>query len=221
MENNNINEVMKSLSELYAKKDYKKALEMLEQSSQLFDSGTYHYNLGTVHAKMGQFAVARFHYEKAIKDGYRSEALLNNLSYTKSKVSIDDLSNSDVPMDRVLDAGSIMPMTYFILLASMIFFIGNIWMYWNKSYRWWKLTILAILALSPIIFKVSFVDTKPLAIALKDAALFEGPSSIFEQKGEIKAGAKVRIGKINDKWIYIVSPQSLVGWTEKDKLGIY
>lgn len=221
MENNNITEVMKSLSELYAKKDYKKAAELLEQNSQVYDTGTYFYNLGTLKAKTGDFALARFYYEKALKDGYRSEALLNNLSFVKTKMEGDDLSNSLNFEDRMQDAAALFPLNSFLFLGALFFFLSVLWMRFMKSMRPWKIALVLLIAVLPAVFKVSYLDKKPVAIVLKDAGVYEGPSAIFEQKGTIKAGAKIRLSKINDKWAFISAPENSVGWISKDSLGMY
>ncbi len=221
MENNNINELMKSLTELYAKKEYEKAESLLEQSAQVFDKGTYHYNLGTLKAKSGNFALARFHFEKAVKDGYRSEALLNNLAYVKSKIAVDDLSNSDDPMDRGLDFFSLLPLSIFIFSSILVFFLFSLIMKINRSFKIWKIAILVLFAALPIYFKLQFINQNPTAIVIQETQILEGPSSIFEAKGTLKSGAKIKIGKTNEKWAYVIAPQSLVGWVDKSKIETY
>lgn len=221
MENNNINELMKSLSELYAKKEYNKAIELLEQNSQTLDTGTYYYNLGTLKAKTGNFALARFYYEKALKKGYQSEALLNNLSFVKTKMEGDDLSNSLSFEDRVQDASSMFSLNTFLLLGAIVFFLSMLFMRLMKSMRVWKIIVILLVSFSPLMLKVFYLDKKPVAIVLKEVEVYEGPSSIFEQKGTIKAGAKIRLGKINDKWAFVSAPESAVGWVNKESLGFY
>ncbi len=220
MENNNINEVMKSLSELYAKKEYKKAQEYIEQNSQAFDTGSYLYNLGTLKAKSQDFAYARFYYERALKEGYRSEALLNNLGFVKSKLAGEDLSNSVYFEDRIQDTAHYFPMSGYVLVSVLIFFIAIVWMKLKRSLKLWKLAIVFILALSPIFLKFGYINTKTIAVALKEVEIYEGPSTIFEKKGSLKAGAKIRLGKVNGKWAFVTAPQSQVGWVSIEQLGI-
>ncbi len=221
MENNNINELMKSLSELYAKKDYAKALELLEQNSQAFDTGTYYYNLGTLKAKVNDFAFARFYYERALKEGYRSEALLNNLGFVKSKIQGDDLSNSSKFEDRLQDATLFFPLSFYLFLGALFFFVAVLWMRMMKSLKIWKVAIVILFAFVPAIFKISYLDKNPVAIVLKETSVYEGPSTIFEQKSTIKAGAKIRLSKINDKWAFVSAPESAIGWISREHLGTY
>lgn len=221
MENNNINEVMKSLSELYSKKEYKKAEEYLEQNSQVFDRGSFLYNLGTLKAKSQDFAFARFYYEQALKQGYRSEALLNNLGYVKTKIEEVDLSNSTNFEDRFQDATLFIPNSGYLFIASLMFFLPILWMRFLKTMKPWKVVVVLLVALTPIVFKFSYVDTKPVAIVLKNADIYEGPSAIFEKKGAIKAGAKIRLGKINNKWVFVSAPQGAIGWISRDQVGLY
>ncbi len=221
MENNNTPELMKSLSELYSKKEYKKALDMLEQNSQSLDFGTYSYNAGTLKSKLGDYAGARYHFENALKKGYQSEALLNNLSFVKTKISTDDLSNSPIFYDQVLDVGSMLPVAYPFIFGAILFFIASLTMTLNKSFKWWKMLLYFIVFFSPLIFKIAIIDQKQLAIVIKPSSTFEGPSSIFEEKNKVIPGTKIIIGKFKDDWAYIVSPERQIGWIKKDTLGLF
>jgi tetratricopeptide (TPR) repeat protein len=111
-----------SFEELYLKNNYKGAANYLLQNKQQLSSGIFHYNLGTVYSKMGDYAAARFHLEKAIKDGYINSSSLNNLKFIKSQLQVDDISNSTGFPDEVMNiALSIPSAAYF----SFTFLIKN------------------------------------------------------------------------------------------------
>jgi len=102
--------------ELYLKKDYKGAISYLLQNKQQLNSGIFHYNLGTVYSKIGEYPAARFHLEKSIKEGYINSSSLNNLTYVKSQLQVDDISTStNLPDELMNTALSIPPAAYMSL----------------------------------------------------------------------------------------------------------
>ena len=98
-----------NFEELYLKKDYKGAANYLLQNKQQLNSGIFHYNLGTVYSKMGDYPAARFHLEKAIKEGYINSSSLNNLTYIKTQLQVDDLSTSSNLPDQLMNSALAIP----------------------------------------------------------------------------------------------------------------
>lgn len=210
-----------SFDELYLKKDYKGAAQYLLKNKQHIDSGIFHYNLGTVYAKMGDQATARFHLEKAIQDGYINSSSLNNLTFVKSQLQVDDLTTSTSFPDTLMNiATAIPPAGYFSLtLAMMVLFTLLIRI--KKIQKRWVMVIVVLLAITPVLFSNFYVKNINFAVALKDVPLYEGPSKIFNEKGQIRAGSKIILGEFKEGWFFVKFPISLSGWINKDQLGLY
>ena len=95
MENSNINEVLKSLETLYFEKKYNDTITLLLENKSQFAPEIFHYNLGTTYAQKGNWAVGRYHLERAAKYGYHSDGIRNNLEFVNAKLSTSNLLESD------------------------------------------------------------------------------------------------------------------------------
>ncbi|MBC7428787.1 MAG: tetratricopeptide repeat protein [Bacteriovorax sp.] len=210
-----------SFDELYLKKDYKGAAQYLLKNKQQIDSGIFHYNLGTVYSKMGDHAIARFHLEKAIQEGYINSASLNNLTYVKSQLQVDDLTTSTSFPDELISTATSIPAAGYIsmTLVLVVFFVLLIRL--KKIEKKWVMIVLMILSLTPFLFSNFYVKNINYAVALQDIPLYEGPSKIFNEKGKVRAGSKIVVGQFKDGWFQVEFPISLSGWINKDQLGLY
>lgn len=210
-----------SFEELYIQKDYKAAAQYLLKNKQHFDSGIFHYNLGTVYSKIGDYATARFLLEKSIKDGFINTSSLNNLNYVKEKLEVDDLSNSTSFPDQLVNISSVIPSSLYITFSLLLFLIIVMLIKLKKLISKWKIVLLLFLCLTPVLFSQMIVKEMNLAIVLKNVPVYEGPSKIFNEKGQLKAGSKILLGEFKDGWFYIEFPLSQVGWISKDQIGLY
>ncbi len=225
MGNSNTTKVTKSplqqFEEFYANKQFATARDVLLQNKQQFSSGIFHYNLGTTYAKLGDFGAARFNLEKAIHEGFSNSKSKNNLSYVIEQLKVEDLSTSDTISDRSMNLLlSVSRDAYLgigLFLAVLILTIAII-----KKMKWKSTLALSIMFLLLPIAIGQLIESKVhYAIALKDVEMYEGPSKIFQQKGSLKAGAKVIIEENKEGWIFIKYPENLAGWVRKDNLGIF
>lgn len=209
-----------TFEELYAKKDYKGAIDFLLANKQQFNSGTFHYNLGTTYAKMNELGAARFHLEKAALNGMYNSALYNNLQYVNAKIVGEDISTSQSIVDRAVDYSVSIPREAYltISLALMILFLV-ILKFKNIKSRV-LILIWVLIAFLPSIYIYSLDYTTNVAVALKEVSILEGPSKVFQEKGKIQAGAKVILGEYKEGWFFIKYPISLSGWVSKENLGI-
>jgi tetratricopeptide (TPR) repeat protein len=210
-----------TFEELYLKKDFKGAAQYLLQNKQQFSSGIFHYNLGTVYAKLIDYPAARFHFEKAIKDGYINSASLNNLGYVKSVIEVDDISTSTSIQDQLINTSLSIPSAAY-LSASLIFLLITLLLIKTKNVtKKMTIFILAIFIFSPICYSHFYLENINYAVAFKDVPIYEGPSKIFTEKGKLRAGSKIILGEFKDGWFSIKFPISLAGWVNKDQLGLY
>ncbi len=210
-----------SFDQLYLKKDYKGAIQYLLDNKEQFDSGIFHYNLGTVYSKMGDHATARFHLEKAVQDGYINSSSLNNLAFVKSQLQVDDLSTSTSLPDQLVNTASVIPPAGYFSITLLLLVIFTLMIRFKKIQTKWVMAVVLLLAITPAIFSTVYVKDINYAVALKDVPLYEGPSKIFSEKGKVRAGSKIVLGQFKDGWFYVEFPISLSGWISKDQLGLY
>lgn len=210
-----------SFDELYLKKDYKGAAQYLLDNKKQFESGTFHYNMGTVYSKMGDQATARFHLEKAIQDGYINNSSLNNLAFVKSQLQVDDLSTSTSLPDQIISTATAIPMSGYFSITLFLILVFTLMIRLKKIQKKWVMVVVFLLSLTPVLFSNFYVKNINYAVALQEIPLYEGPSKIFAEKGRVRAGSKIVLGQFKDGWFYIEFPISLSGWISKDQLGLY
>jgi hypothetical protein len=225
MQNNTTTPQTKSpeygFEELYSKKEFKKAADYLLQNKGYFDSGIFHYNLGTTYAKLEEFGAARFHLEKAQSLGFYNSALNNNLQFIKTRIVAEDLSNSDSFYDQFIDSSLALPGTlYYTMTLVLIVLALTIFRFAKNAAKIWAFSFL-FLSLIPLAYFNLYLNNIHTAVVLKDASILEGPSKIFQEKGKIKAGAKIILGDQKEEWFFIKYPISLTGWVSKNDLGFY
>lgn len=213
--------VITTFEEHYLKKDYKGAADYLLQNKQQFDSGIFYYNLGTVYSKLGNYPAARFHLEKAIKEGYINSSSLNNLGYVKSQLQVDDLSTSTNLPDQLINSALAIPSAAYTSISLLFLLCGISLLNTKRLIRKTSIAFLILLIVTPIAFSTLYLDTINYAVVFKDVPLYEGPSKIFSEKGKVKAGSKIVLGEFKEGWFYVKFPISLTGWISKDQLGLY
>lgn len=210
-----------SLEILYTAKNFKGAAEYLLKNKQHFDSGIYYFNLGTVYAKMGDFAHARFLFEKSLKEGFINSSSFNNLNFVRGKLDVDDLSSSTSVPDQIVNISLLIPssayLSFSLLLLIAVFLLIKI----KKITHKFKITVCLIFSFLPALVSNVYLDKVNQAIILKDVSVYEGPSKIFSEKGKLKAGSKVVLGEFKEGWFFIEFPISQVGWISKDQVGLY
>jgi hypothetical protein len=211
----------KSFEELYVKNDFKGAASYLLQNKQHLDSGIFHYNLGTVYSKLNDLPAARFHLEKAIKEGFVNSSSLNNLNYINQKLQVDDLSTSNNFYDQFMNSALSIPGSAY-LTFSLIIALASVFLLKSKK-QMSKLAIASaiLFTIVPLAFFHFYLSNVNYAIALKDVPVYEGPSKIFHEKGVVHAGSKVVLGDFKEGWFFIKNPISLSGWVSRDQLGLY
>ncbi len=211
----------KIFEDFYVKNDFKAAASYLIQNKQQLKSGIFHYNLGTVYSKMGDMAAARFHLEKAIKDGHINSSTLNNLSFVKTQLQVDDLSTSSNLYDQVMNSALAFPSSAYLTLTLVLVLAAMVLLRMKKIIGRISFAICLVFALVPIYFSTIYLKDINYAIAFKDIPIYEGPSKIFSEKGKVRAGSKMILGEFKEGWFYVKYPISLAGWVGKDQLGLY
>lgn len=220
MENSDISTAkLNTFEELYAAQDYIGAKDYLLNNNQAFEYGIWHYNLGTVELKLNQFAQARYHFELAHKSGFSSSALLNNLTFSKNALGVDDISQSTIRSEKIINFMTEIPsaayISFSLILAILVIYFVKVGYVIKKS----SIIILILLCLLPLGISKFYVSKLIEGVALTDIPMYEGPSKVFNEKGSLRAGSKVIIGDTKGNWLYVEYPLSVTGWIEKENFG--
>lgn len=213
MEDVSTSQLLKPLEQLYLAGNYQGTIDKLLELRDKVDLGVFYYNLGTLQAKVGDVGAARYSLEQAQSYGFNSTAVKNNLNFVKQGLAkegvvVDYSSN----IDRAYEYTTSFGMSS-VIIFSLIFIISTQLIYFFSKKKWDKLfVVLVILFVLPIGAKFYFDQTLIQAVTLKDGAIYEGPSQIFEKKLDIKSGAKLIVINNGDGWYFVQSPQEYVGW---------
>ena len=213
------NEPMDKMETLYTQGDFEGAKELLLSRKGEFSEGLFHYNLGTLYAQQGNFALGRYHLEKALAKNFANKMLFNNLGTVKEELNVLDLGHSENLSEKMIDASlSLPPGLWLTLTLSLL--LGLIFALKKKMIHGFILPgIFLLLAGAPFLYSQIYLDKVRYAVVLHDAEIYEGPSRIYSSAGSIKAGSKIIVGKSNNNQYFIAYPQVFSGWIHRDHLG--
>lgn len=221
MKNNSINELLKSLEAPYLKGEYDKVIGALLENKSRINKGLFYYNLGTLHIKKNDYAIARYHLEKALKHGMVNSKLLHNIDFVKKQLNVRELGNSPVFLDRAMGNALDLPSSLYVT-ASLLLGILTLILIKTGIFKKTKVMVISFLiALAPFLLSRYYLEKVDFAITLKEAVLREGPSDIYPELAKISAGTKFIVGEFTNGRFYIKYPDFLAGWIDKNDLAIY
>lgn len=214
-------EILDTAKTYYLNGDYEAAKGVILEGKEDLDSGLFHYNLGSIYLKMGKLGPARLHLEKAKKEGFSFPMLWKNLDYVKGQSQVFDPTKSknfqEVFVGKTLDISM-----SGVVIFSLIVLVGLLFTLRKRVLNKVQFSILALLfGVLPISGKYLLENGYDFAIALKPTRVYEGPSKIYPDYGELPEGSRVIVGKYHDEWFYIFSPKDLAGWVERNDLAFY
>lgn len=214
-------QILKNAEQFYIKKDYESALSVILESKDKLDPGLFHYNLGSLYLKKGELGPARFHLERAKDSGFSYPMLWKNLKYIQEQPQVLDPVKSKDMQEFFVGKTMDVPLSFvgiFSLLIAVIVLFS-----FRKKWIERKLVVVLflVIAIAPVGISYSIKKGFNYAIALKPLRVYEGPSKIYPDYGEISAGSRVIINNFQDDWYFILSPRSQSGWVEKTNLGFY
>lgn len=221
MGDHNMDSTLKSLQQSYIEKDFKSGIDLMLKEKAKFSQPIFHFNVGTLYVKEGNLAAGRFHLEKALQKGWIDGKIYSNLKHVKKNLNVVDIDSStnffdkavakslDIPVDLYLTFTLLF--TFLLLLLKKLKFIKN-----TKTF-----VVLLFLSFVPYFYQTFYTSKLNYGVALEELSILEGPSSIFEKKGLLEAGAKVMFGKQEGDFIYIKFPYFLSGWVKKSSVALY
>jgi hypothetical protein len=192
----------------YAKGDFSNAQIELEKVREKISPGLWHFNMGTLKAKMSIPAEARFHFLEARLHGFTEKQLNQNLELVETQLNIISLEKPLEVADYAMKAGMWSQNGFFTMLSLLILVIGMITL--KKERKYSVLFITIILTLIP--FGLHFwVKSWDKYITLTALEVREGPSVIFGLRGELPDGVLV-ITRKSGEWREIIYPSRFRGW---------
>ncbi len=208
---------LKQFQELYVKAEYAAARKLILEHKSSFEPGIFSYNLGTLYIKDGQYAIGRYHFEKAIEYGFVNTQTFANLSATKSHLAVNTQKNF---FDNSLNVGLSIPTAGYFSISLILILISLILLKTEIIRRGYVFLVFLLLSVLPIamggILKINY----DFAISFKQITVREGPSEIFQESSKVPAGEKLVVQKPKDGWFYIVSPMDYAGWVKRKHLGV-
>ena len=206
--------MLKTVEDLYAKKDFAGALRELEAHKSDISEGLWHYNMGTVQAGLQNWPLARFHLLKAEGTGFVSPEVLQNLEVVEEKLEVKRLEKPLGLSDYLVKGSLYASDGLLTTLALVIFLVGMINL--RKSRDLKKLEILAVTVL--FVLGINWwIRSWPVSITTSSQAIFDGPSGIFSAKEELPAGVMV-ITSDEGEWQKVMYPSRFQGWIKNTGL---
>lgn len=214
-------QILKQAQQFFVNKDYESALSVIREGKPLLDSGLFHYNLGSIYTKSGELGPGRFHLEKAKKEGFNYPMLWKNLKYIKNQPQIMDPTKSkdlqEVFVGHVLDVPS-----SFVTIFSLMILVMLLFFYRRSAIKLRAFIVLVVVfSLAPLAGSFAIKRDYRYAITLKPVRVYEGPSKIYPDLGEVAAGSRVIVGRFHDSWYFLMSPSSISGWVDRKNLAFY
>jgi len=212
---------LKASQQLYIEGDFDQAIEKTLESKDELDQGLFHYNLGSLYLKKGSYGPARYHLEKAKKSDFSYPMLWNNLSFLNSQREVLDPTKSPFLKEKLIGHYMDLPSVLLTVVVALSLATTLLAIRFRRLKNYWLAALLIIVSVSPWAVRLALDRNYKFAVVIKGARVFEGPSKIFQDFGQIPEGSRVIVGKYHDKWYYILSPSDFSGWVEKSTLGFY
>jgi hypothetical protein len=212
----NIDNINQTLKNHYLKQEYSLAAELLMAKQNEIDPVLFHFQLGTVLYKLGDFAKARYHFEQAQILGMSGSEIKNNLSVVKQHLSVDQHEQIESY------AASITYNLYhwsnysYVSIVLVLLFLAGLAKYFKKPI--YIVISLICLASAPITFWLVKTNNVTIAVTKTETAVHEGPSEAFSSVRKIGAGTKVISTKRDGEWYLIDYPDNFVGWIKHENL---
>ena len=216
MEDKIIKDILKNVGALYDKNDYQGAIHLLEKNKIHVSPGVWHYNLGTLYAKLENFPISRYHFMMADLKGYSEKSLFNNKKIVEEKLEIEGHEQSHTLTDYLIK-GSIEASYGLLTTLSMMMLVSGIFVSFRKS----NLKLLKFWAFASVLILIFnfWVQSWKKGIIIESQILHDGPSSLFISNNELPLGLMIVVLE-KDDWLKIVFPSRYRGWIKNNGIRI-
>ena len=208
MEDTTIKDNLKTVEALYHQGDYQGAIRLLENNQIHMSAGLWHYNMGTLYAKLEKLPLSRYHFIRADFDGYSSKDFIKNKKIVETKLDIPRYEKSLSIVDYLLK-GSLEATQGFFTMLSLSMIVVGLYLAWRRTNL--KAFVFSVIFSFFILIFNFWVQNWKKFIVVENQTLYEGPSSIFSSNNELPAGVMVIVLE-KDDWLKIVYPSRFSGW---------
>lgn len=180
----------------------------LEKQRENISPGLWHFNAGTVKAKMMNPAEARFHFLEARFHGFDDQKLSDNLSLIEDQLEVKTLERPVEPLDYAVKFSLWAEGGFFTMLSLLIIFLGLVFV--KKTQKYYVLALTIFIAGFPLAMNF-WVKSWNKAVNLNPQQVLDGPSAIFGSRGELPPGIFL-ITRSAGEWKEVIYPSKFRGW---------
>ncbi len=180
----------------------------LTKNREKLSPGLWHFNMGTVKAKMNLAAEARYHFLAAEEKGFSDEKLTQNLAIVEDELEVKTLEKPLDTFDYAVKFG-LWSQSGFLTMISLIILLAGI-LILRKEKKYYVLILTIVFALMPVGCHY-WIGSWDKAVTLTPLEVLDGPSVIFGSRGELPAGVMV-VTKKSGEWKEVIYPSRFRGW---------
>ncbi len=180
----------------------------LAKNREKLSPGLWHFNMGTVKAKLNVMAEARYHFLAAERQGFADERLNQNLSLVEKALEVKTLEKPLDTLDYAVKFG-LWSQNGFLTMISLIILLGGM-LILRKEKKYYVLVLTIFFALIPVGCHY-WIRSWDKAVTLKAQEVLDGPSVIFGSRGELPAGIMI-VTKKTGEWKEVIYPSRFSGW---------
>lgn len=181
---------------------------------------TFHQNIALYYFQKGDYSLCRYHVEKAMKLGPKTEQL-EEIMQQVEKVLFH--KSSEIPFELPGNFLYHIQQTD-ILIAFLMLTLGMLCYFakWQlpKKRRVWPLWTYLLILFGSFGTIVYIHEITFSAVALKEVEIKSGPSAIFGTKGVIPSGQRLVIKKGDNDWAKVLYPKIYTGNIRQQDLGL-
>lgn len=214
MEDTTIEDVLKTVENLYAQKDYQKALETLNAHKSEISIGVWHYNVGTIFGKLENWPMARYHLMLADSNGLSTKEVIANKKFVENKLDVQRLEKPLAPSDYVMKGGIEYASGILTSLSLLVLLIGLLFFWKKKNIR---VLISSLVVCATFAGFNIWISSWDKMIVVNTQLIKDGPSEIFGPRDEIPVGLLI-VGRKKGDWVEVVYPSRFQGWIKNSGL---
>ena len=186
----------------------------LEEAKKDLDPAVYWFKHGLLEVQQKNWSDARISFLKSQKISSLEETSAN-LKLVERQLSIDQYESPRQLSDYAISSVSFLG-TQMALTLNLFLLVIGLWSF-KKTKNITKFSLILFLMMSLTGLSL-WTKNWPWYVFEKEAAIYAGPSEIFEQVGNVPRAIKV-LGTPKDSWVKVIYPSRLNGWVKKENLS--
>ena len=201
-------DMLKTAEALYHQGDYQGALRVLENHQVQLPKGLWHYNMGTILAKLEKLPLSRYHFIMADNGGYTNKDLIKNKLIVEEKLDVPRNEKSLTISDHFI-SGSLEATHGIFTTISLFLILTGIFLSIRKS-NLKSMKFPLVLSLFFLIFNFWVINWEKYLV-MENQKIHDGPSSIFLTNQELPSGVMIVVDE-KEGWLKILYPSQYKGW---------